>query len=212
MERVAGGAAAGVTVAALMAPRWWSADVGFADAIAWPGDGTSVVGVTGQADREAARRAIRAALRTALAAAIGVDESRVRLDTVPGQAPHATIDAGNKRRHAWLSISHDGDVSLATFRFDGAIGVDVMRIAPTPDQVDVARDYLGPAAAAALAACPAPQRPRAFARAWSEHEARLKCLGLQLEEWRPEQTARLLPIAVRELEVPDGYVGCLARA
>jgi 4'-phosphopantetheinyl transferase len=109
-----------------------------------------------------------------------------------------------------LAISHDGDLSVAAFAATGAVGIDVSRIVPVPDWEAVARDYLGPEAVAALAALPDHARDAAFAHAWSEHEARLKCLGLQLEEWRPDlvpalQACRCLPLAL-----PDAYAGCLA--
>jgi hypothetical protein len=55
----------------------------------------------------------------------------------------------------------------------------------------VARDYLGPEAARKLAARSEGERDAAFAHAWSEHEARLKCLGLQLAEWCDERAVAL---------------------
>jgi 4'-phosphopantetheinyl transferase len=94
----------------------------------------------------------------------------------------------------------------------GAVGIDVMQITDVPDWEAVARDYLGPACAAALARVPAPARAAAFARAWSEREARLKCLGRQLAEWRADDDAHLATCRCLALAVPDGYVGTLALA
>jgi 4'-phosphopantetheinyl transferase len=63
-----------------------------------------------------------------------------------------------------------------------------------------------------LAALPADARDAAFAQAWSEHEARLKSLGLQLEEWRAELAPLLAACTCLPLALPAGYAGYLALA
>jgi len=187
-------------------------------AVAWPGDpvpagpgGVRVVGVRGQPDRETARLRIRAALAAALAAHCGIDAGAIRLFSPEGVAPWAVAALDGGERRIALAISHDGDLSVAAFRDDGgAVGIDVSQVVPVPDWEPVARDYLGPAVAQALAALPASGRDAAFAHAWSEHEARLKCLGLQLDEWRAERQPALQACRCFPLALPDGYVGYLA--
>jgi 4'-phosphopantetheinyl transferase len=189
---------------ALLPVRWWT-DGAFAEAPA-PAL-THVIGVRGQPDRATARRTIRAALVDALAQAGNLPAARIRLRGTPGEAPYALLGA----RRISLSISHDGDLSVAAFRLDGgAVGIDLMQVADIPDWQAVAHDYLGPACAAALARLPAPARAAAFARAWSEREARLKCRGRQLAEWRSGDDAGLAACPCLALAVPDGYVGALA--
>lgn len=184
---------------------WWTPDGGF------DGVPDAVVGVAGHTDRAAARLAIRAALRAGLAAAGAIAPDRVHLDTAPGRAPRARLDDGAPAgRTAWLAISHDGALSVAAWRFDGPVGIDIMQVQPVPDWQSLARDYLGPAAGAALAALPASAIPAAFAQAWSAHEARIKCLGRALEEWRIADAAVLQGCACRPLALPDGYAGMLA--
>ena len=168
-----------------------------------------VVGVRGMTDRATARQTIRTALLAALAEALALPAARIRLGGEAGEAPYALVDDG---RRIDLAISHDGDVSVAALRVDGDVGIDVMRVADVPDWHAVARDYLGPACAAALAGVPAPVRAAAFARAWSEREARLKCRGLALAEWRADLEARLATCRCVPLAVPDGYVATLALA
>jgi 4'-phosphopantetheinyl transferase len=189
-------------------------------AICWTGDasgsslavppGLALLGVRGQSDREAARLRIRAALTTALAVHFGIDAGRIALHSPQGVAPWAVValDAGDQ----WvaLSISHDGDISVAAYSFNGAVGIDVMPIVPVPDWRAVARDYLGPEAARKLAARSDGERDAAFAHAWSEHEARLKCLGLQLAEWCEERIVALQACRCLSLALPDGYVGYVA--
>jgi 4'-phosphopantetheinyl transferase len=85
-----------------------------------------------------------------------------------------------------------------------------MSILPVPDWEPVARDYLGPEAASKLVARLAGERDAAFSHAWSEHEARLKCLGLQLAEWCEERVVALQACRCLPLALPDGYVGYVA--
>jgi 4'-phosphopantetheinyl transferase len=190
-----------------VAIHWW-ADGGFGGAFSADAP-VHVIGVRNQPDRASARRTIRTALLDALAAASGFPAARIRLCGAPGEAPHAFLDD----RRISLSISHDGDLSVAALRLDGgAVGIDVMRVTDIPDWQAVARDYLGPACAAALARVPAPARAAAFARAWSEREARLKCRGLPLGEWGAGDASLALACPCLPLVLPDGYVGSLARS
>lgn len=189
-------------------------------AICWPGDasgsrlvvspGLALLGVREQSDREAARLRIRAVLTAALAAHFGIDAGRIALHSPQGIAPWAIValDAGEQR--VALSISHDGDISVAAYCLSGAVGIDVMSIVPIPDWRAVARDYLGPEAARKLAARSDGERDAAFAHAWSEHEARLKCLGLQLSEWCDERAVTLQACRCFPLALPDSYVGYVA--
>lgn len=187
--------------------HWWTAEAGFGAAVDWDAHAVTVVGVAGQAQREAARLAIRAALHAALAEAHRVAPQDVALHAAPGAAPFAVI--GGARRIA-LSISHDGALSLAAFAVAGPVGIDVMQIVPVPDWQAVARDYLGPAVVASLAALPDGARDAAFARAWSAREARFKALGWALREWDGGDDAALRACRCVALEVPDGYVATVS--
>lgn len=195
----------------MMPVRWWTAAGGDDAASGGRVDGIAVVGVAGQADRDAARAAIRAALHAALVQVCGAAADAVALRAAPGagEAPYATV--GGTRRVA-AAISHDGEISLAAFRFDGPVGIDVMQVVPVPDWWAVARDYLGPAVTAQLAALPGDARDVAFARAWSEREARFKCLGWPLCEWDAADEAALQACACRPVAVPAGYIATLAFA
>jgi 4'-phosphopantetheinyl transferase len=187
--------------------RWWDG-AGFADMPAVDGP-VHVVGVRGQPDRATARRTIRAALLAALAEVSGSPPSRIQQFGAPGEAPYALL-AGHRIA---LSISHDGDLSVAALRLDGgAVGIDVMQVTDIPDWQAVARDYLGPACADALARMPEAARAAAFTRAWSGREATLKCRGLALVEWGACDEALLSACSCLSLVLPDGYVGSVAAA
>lgn len=179
----------------------------------WPGpvpvlrDGLFVIGVTTSAQREIAREQIRRAARTVLAAVLSVDAGAVAIDSTPGEAPRIKL-AGDERTIG-CSFTHDEGYALAAINLHGAVGVDVMNVQDIHDWENVARDYLGPEVCAALATAPSNKLAIEFARAWTRHEAWLKCHGRQLSEWQAgdEPSAG---VALRGL--PEGLVGHLAMA
>lgn len=158
--------------------------------------------------RDEARRLVRAALRAYLSPLLGCAPSMVPLHLAPGEAPR--IGAPGHALH--LSISHEAGLSLAALRSGGRVGVDLMTTADAalPDWQAIAHDFLGPETALRLAALGSQQRPAAFARAWTRHEAALKCLGLQLEEWSPGLQRRLERCRIGELALPAPYSGAVA--
>jgi len=76
------------------------------------------------------------------------------------------------------------------------------------DALAVTLDYLGPDAAQALTVADPAARPAVFAAAWTDHEARLKCLGIDLGEW--DADPRLAQCSVYALDLPEGLIGTLA--
>jgi 4'-phosphopantetheinyl transferase len=178
----------------------------------WPGlDRTPVVLIMRTPDttlRDEARVLVRTALRSFLAPLAGCVPEMVPLHIEPGEAPRLAL-AGLP---VWLSISHDAGLSLTAVSLGGAIGVDLMRVADAvlPDWQALAHDYLGPDAAAGLEGLSAGERPAAFARAWTRHEAALKCLGRPLREWSPDLAREIGLCRISELMLPDPYCGAVA--
>jgi 4'-phosphopantetheinyl transferase len=184
--------------------HWWPARLPRADA------GVFVIGVESDGDRALARRRIRAALCEALAQLAGVPTREIRIDSTPGCAPAASFAGAPARAAPGIAITHEGALSLAAINLNGEAGIDLMRVQDVPDAAIVARDYLGPGLAAELAAMAPGRRAAAFARAWTEREARLKCLGLQLAEWTLASARQAAPCRCVPLALPDGLVGTLA--
>jgi len=89
------------------------------------------------------------------------------------------------------SFSYCGPYILCGLSRLGVPGVDLAGGESWPGDADVARLYLGPAAAGGLAASPPAGRADAFARAWSALEARLKACRRGLEEYSPERERHL---------------------
>jgi 4'-phosphopantetheinyl transferase len=159
--------------------------------------------------RGAARALVRGALREALGQMAGLAPDAIVIQSTPGCAP-AVSYPGRHGPAPGISISHDEPLSLAAINLRGPVGVDLMRVQDIPDWRAVAHDYLGPHATALLDSTLAAERAAAFARAWSAHEARLKCQGLQLTEWTPALAARLDGCHCRELVLPAGIKGAVA--
>lgn len=150
------------------------------------------------------RDAARTRVRQVLLQLLEVPGCSIEASVGAGQAPQIQVP-GHAR--AGLSISHDGDFSVAAVHLHGPVGVDVMAVQDTADWRGVASDYLGPQVLARLCAANQAQRARLFARAWCEREARLKCAGLGLSEWSPQSQP---PARTLELALPAGLVGALA--
>ncbi len=113
-----------------------------------------------------------------------------------------------------ISVSHEAGLSLVAVNYAGPVGIDLMcplASANWFEQIPVlARDYLGPEIAQELACLPAEAQAQNFAERWTEHEARLKYLGLGLEEWQPSFAQCLSACRVEQLVLPGGYIGAVA--
>ncbi|MBA5637913.1 4'-phosphopantetheinyl transferase superfamily protein [Duganella sp. LX20W] len=189
----------------------------------WPGplpvaiDGRCVIALaTAGRTRPQARQLARDALRQVLAGWLSIDGVRIGLPATPGQPQRIVLDTGSANAaHSvadpaivpCCSISHETDWTLVAISLDGPVGVDLMVPQEIEDWAALARDYLGPAVAQALAACPAPQRARALAQAWTAREASLKCAGQGLTEW---SAAPVLACHTVPLLAQAGWVGSLA--
>jgi 4'-phosphopantetheinyl transferase len=207
-----------------LAVCWWPAKIDVHDGLVVIGVGggatdlgTRLRGYDGEqaeydgeaSGRGAARARVRAALREALGQLAGLPSGAITIQSTPGSAPSISF-AGKDRAAPGVSISHDEPLSLAAISLRGAVGVDLMRVQAIPDWRAVARDYLGPRATALLDATPEDHRAATFARAWSAHEARLKCHGLQLAEWTLRLASQLDGCHCRELILPTGMKGAVA--
>ena len=159
--------------------------------------------------RADARRIVRTALRETLASLLPAGHESLALISVPGQPARLAPPWDG----IGLSISHEPGLSLLAINLNGPVGVDLLRVSAIPADFDnVARDFLGPDAALALARLASEPRRHAFARAWTGFEARLKCRALGLHEWTPELAERLAACSVAELDMPAGWVGAVAVA
>ena len=163
-------------------------------------------------NRRVARSLVRSALREVLAVLLGQPAASIVLVSPHGHA----IQVDSPICRLSLSISHSPGLSVAAICQGAAIGIDVMQIeAVSQGQTEwmrLAADYLGPRLTAKLLSTPPATFQSVFVQAWTDFEAALKCLGLDLTEWSPELASRLASCRVKALDLPDNYCGSIATA
>ncbi len=141
--------------------------------------------------RDDARVQIRQALIKVIAAARNLSERDVHLHTEKGHAPHAVIGVGVQCCNYYLSITHEDKYAMAAISSAGQIGIDIVKMTSFFDWKPTANLYLGEAAAREIESSRIDQQFQFFLQAWAIHEARLKCLGLSLQEWSEELEQQL---------------------
>lgn len=144
--------------------------------------------------RPMARQELRAALRRVLAAWSGFAPEQLPLRETPRGPRWQGSLAGQSLD---ISLSYcDGAGWIALIR-GSAIGVDAMSVQPIAEAEAVASHYLGRDAVARIRQSRQPAQ--AFALAWTQLEARLKCLKLELTEWNASRTAVSANCTSREI-------------
>jgi hypothetical protein len=103
-----------------------------------------------------------------------------------------------------ISISYCGQEAWLGLLRGGSIGIDAMPLEPIPEAAEVASHYFSPKVRAALQQSPDPIR--AFAIAWTELEARLKCLKRDLTEWSPAREDLTAPCVIQNFVSSDATV------
>jgi 4'-phosphopantetheinyl transferase len=101
-----------------------------------------------------------------------------------------------------FNLSHSADVALIGFAEDCEIGVDVEKIRPITDALDIAGRFFSAEERAELMSLPESEQQRAFFRCWTRKEAYLKAtgdgLGTDLASFRvsvlPFEPARVIHI------------------
>lgn len=159
-----------------------------------------------RAARDVVRALARDALAELLGETIGEPRGKVPLTNLRGEPPRAP-----DRPDLHLSLSHAEGLSLLACH-SAPVGVDIQAL---PVQADAATAalFLGPNwhLAQSVQAQAAPISI-AFAAAWTQHEARLKCAGEPLVEWSQALAARLARCACTPLQgaALNGWCAALA--
>ncbi len=148
-----------------------------------------------------ARAAARDTLGEILAAYLGA-----------AKAPALVSDDGGKPRLAAeperlsFNLSHSGALALIAVAPAGIeVGVDVERLRPRRDPARLAARWLPAADAEAVAGASGAEREEVFHRAWTRHEARVKCTGAGLSGPPPPTS-----VVARQLDVGPGYAAAVA--
>jgi len=179
----------------------WGADLDAADdavaALLSPDEAARAARFTRE---DAGRRWARAhgILRALLGAYLQADPRALRF----GAGPHGKPDLAAPAAPLRFNLSHSAEVALYAFATDVPVGVDIEVRRRPIDPIGLARRALGPEEACRLAVLDPALREREFLRAWTRHEAILKCLGVGIAT--PEGDREGPPVWVAELDVgPD---------
>lgn len=116
---------------------------------------------------------------------------------------------GHVRGAQSQSISHEATISLLAWCSAGAIGVDLVTLdslacACQDELVATAKLYLGHDAAKGVAAAAHASEARTcFAVLWASMEAKLKCLGMELDEWHRTRAQILASVSSVRVNAVD---------
>jgi hypothetical protein len=137
----------------------------------------TLIRVTTSTFRPTARHELRAVLRQILAGWSGFLPEKLPLR----ETARGPVWAGQLIGHVLdISLAYANGESWIALLRGGFIGVDALLIQPVPEAEDVARLYLGRNAMVAIQQSYDPAL--AFAQAWTEFEAKLKCLKQEMNE------------------------------
>ena len=155
-------------------------------------------------DRVAARRAV---LRAILARYAGCDPGRVELRVAPGGKPELVLASGVTPIE--FNCSSSGELAVYAVARDRRVGLDVERLRPVHDPLELARAVLHENDRTMLAGLPEDRRHGAFLERWTETEAYLKARGDGLGGLGGPKAADLT-WSIRRLPLGDEYVGAVA--
>ena len=109
-----------------------------------------------------------------------------------------------------FSLSYEEDEAWIAVRRGGVIGIDIMRLEPVPEAEAIAQTYFGPADRSALQQSTDPVRD--FALAWTQLEARCKCLKQGLTEWSEAGATQVQGCSTESVIIEDRLALSVATA
>lgn len=147
----------------------------------------------------------RGLLRALLGRYLQREPASLRFATGEHGKPQLMGDASSQLA---FNMSHSGELALYAFSDAGAVGVDVEVARRPVEEVAIAARALGAAEANRLQALDPSVRGREFLRAWTRHEAELKCLGVGIGGALADVADRGLSVV--ELELGGDAAAALA--
>jgi 4'-phosphopantetheinyl transferase len=168
----------------------------------------------------------RSAVREILGRYLAIPAREVSFRYEANGKPEITDD-----RNPWqlrFNISHSSDLAVIAVVAESAIGVDIEKIRPDVECLQLAKRFFSEKEYRKLLSLPAAEKPRAFFACWTRKEAFIKAIGkglsfglsgfsvsvvpdaaAELEEVESDPTA-ISRWALMNLEPEDEYVGALA--
>jgi 4'-phosphopantetheinyl transferase len=169
----------------------------------------------------------RGVLRTMLGRYLGIPPTAVTFT----YGAHGKPELGGAQAGAIeFNISHAQGVALFGFARERVLGVDVERIRPLEDTVDIVDRFFSPNEVAVFHQVPPAQQPEAFFNCWTRKEAFIKAIGEGLScplhsfdvTLQPGEPAELLAVRgsgfsadhweLRDLRPAAGFAGAVIAA
>lgn len=162
----------------------------------------------------------RAFLRRVLAGYLEVQPVTVRYRADGMTRPELDAPGGLS-----FSTSHSDGLAIVAVASDRLVGVDVERLRPIPDALEVARSFFAGRESEHLRSLPVDDRSTTFLRLWTRKEAYVKALGAGMSmpfdgfdvlggEAEGPHVVRgpdgASPVVLTSLHGLPGYVGCVA--
>jgi 4'-phosphopantetheinyl transferase len=120
----------------------------------------------------------RAVLRRIVGAYLDIDPVDARFASSAGGKPYlASPDVG---RCLQFNLSHSGEWVVYAFALHRPVGIDVERIRPTPDLLEIARRFFAATEYEVLMSLEGAARLESFFACWTRKEAYLKARGMGL--------------------------------
>jgi len=170
--------------------------------------------------------ACRTALRDILARYLQVPSGEIRFAYEKHGKPE--IAATHNPSGLRFNLSHSAGLAVIAVSTGRAVGVDIEKLGPKPECLEIARRFFSAREYQALSAVGENERPRAFFACWTRKEAFVKAIGdglsfglsdftvavtpdapAAIEEITADPSA-ILPWALANLHPEDGYCGALA--
>ncbi len=162
----------------------------------------------------------RAFLRNILATYVGVAAREIRYLKSQEGKPEL-----NPSRGLFFNTSHSGGLAVVAVANLPHLGVDIERLRPIPDALDLAHQYFSPNELKTIRSIPESSRVAKFLTLWTRKESYVKAVGaglsIPLNEFdvstqKNGRTGRVegpdgdLPFVFTSLKAPPGFVGAVA--
>jgi 4'-phosphopantetheinyl transferase len=160
----------------------------------------------------------RALTRCVLAAYLGAEPHRMPIRTLPFGKPGLDPSYGIN-----FNASHSDGMVIVAVGHQRQVGVDVERVCPVPDALEIARGLFSEPETRYLQSLPEAARSEAFLRIWVRKESYCKAVGVGLSiplssfdmsrprdgRGRPLAISRELPFVFSDVAVGRGHVAAL---
>jgi len=139
----------------------------------------------------------RAALRILLGRYLETPPAEIRFQYENHGKPEIALP--HDSRDLRFNASDSGELALIAVGSGSAIGVDIEKVRPLPDFLDIATRFFSPGEVQALLAASENKRQEAFFACWTRKEAYLKATGLGLLHSLSDFSVAVDPDEVAEL-------------